>query len=109
MLNINFNNVVFKQLSQDLGEVFPEIVDVFLLETETALKDLNIEINEKGNIFDIAHKIKSSCKTFGAIGLAEALDKMENEKSMPRSELLALNDFINTEYLLAKKHIQENI
>lgn len=106
-MNFDFDDHVFQKLAESLEDVFPEIIDVFFQETESAIHNIETKIHQQkwDEIKDIAHKIKSSSKTFGAMGLAKILEQMENQESIDSQQLFNFHKSINTEYALVKNHI----
>ena len=106
-MNLDFDQRVFDELSVSLDTMFPEILKVFLEETENSLKEIDVNIDE-GNlqaINDTVHKIKSSTKTFGAIGLVKLLEELESLDDKDLSKVTELNIQINQEYSLVKEYI----
>lgn len=110
-MSLDFDDAEFYKLSASLDSVFPEILDVFFEETENSLKELNSNLAEEnmGQIQDIAHKIKSSSKTFGASGLATLLETIESLNADDFEQCELLNQQINQEFQLVKEHILNNL
>ena len=108
IMKLDFNDDVFNRLSLSLDDVFPDIVNVFFIETESSINDLMSKV-EEGKIkdaSDIAHKIKSSSKTFGAIGLSDLLERIETQKYMQQTELFDVCNAVEVEFDLVKNHIK---
>ena len=110
-MSLNFNNHVFNTLAESLGEAFPEILSVFFTETEFSLDALETKLNDKNmdDVQAIAHKIKSSTKTFGADGLVETLEKIESLTTLEHSEMVELQLSLKHEYKSVKEHIQNKM
>ena len=106
-MSLDFDNDVFDNLSASLDTVFPEILEVFFDETETSLKELNEHIHheELTKIHDVAHKLKSSTKTFGASGLVNILVELETLEEDKFDKAKSLQQTLNEEYILVKEHI----
>lgn len=104
---LNFDDSVFDSLAVAMDEIFPEIMDVFFQETESSIQTMKTEIaaNNINGIRNIAHKLKSSAKTFGAFGLVEILEQIENSNDLKQTELLAEHQSLIDEYILIKEHI----
>ena len=96
-MNLDFDDAEFNKLSASLDTVFPEILSVFFQETETSLKEMESKIMDKkmDEIHDIAHKIKSSTKTFGASGLVKLLEKIESLNTDDFEQFSTLKQLIN--------------
>ena len=107
MMSLDFDDTIFENLKDSLVGIFPEIIDVFFEETELALDEFKnkIPVEKWKEIKEISHKIKSSSKTFGAIGLAEILEKIESQELKSISHVLDLHESLMNEYGLVKKHI----
>ena len=110
-MNHNFSDAVFNQLSESLDTMFPEIINVFFEETTASIKQLEQEIKHKNldNIHNIAHKIKSSSKTFGAYGLTDLLEQLEKANDIESNEITLLLTSIKSEYTSVKEHIRSKI
>ena len=110
-MNLDFSDAEFKKLSASLDTVFPEILDVFFQETESSLEEMDDKISDHkiNEIHDIAHKIKSSTKTFGAFGLVKLLENIESLKTDDYEQFLSLQKQLNSEYKLVKDHILNNL
>lgn len=69
----------YKEMKGVMGEVLKELIETFIDYMPGQLDDLNNAI-EKGNaelVFGIAHRIKSSSNSIGALGLAETAEAIE--------------------------------
>ena len=108
-MKLNFNDAVFDSLAESLDSAFPEILDVFFIETEESIKDLKVNIDDENiiEILDIVHKIKSSTKTFGAMGLFKTLEQMEAIKVV--HEIQQLYQSFIVEYKLVKDYMLTKI
>ncbi len=82
MTNINFSKSEFFSLAESMDEVFPELVSVFFQETQSSIDNLKNHIENKdwASVKDIGHLLKSSTKTFGAIGLSDISFQIENSE-----------------------------
>ena len=106
----NFDDKTFDTLSESMDEIFPEIIEVFFQETESSIQQMETEIagNNVDEIRGIAHKLKSSAKTFGASGLVAILENIENLKISNNhgdAEFIAAHQSLLDEYSLVKEHI----
>ena len=104
---LNFDDTIFDTLSDSMDEVFPEIMDVFFHETDSSIESMKVQIsaNNADEIRGIAHKLKSSAKTFGALGLVEILINIENFELFNEAELNTSHQKLVVEYALVKEHI----
>ena len=73
------NAVAFTEMKELMGESFEDIIAMclkslpeHLTEIETAIKNQDADI-----IFHISHRMKSSCSSIGAFGLAEKAEAIE--------------------------------
>ena len=69
----------FTEMKELMGDTFEDIIAMCLqslpeqlTEIETAIKNQNADI-----LFNISHKMKSSCSSIGAFGLAEKAEAVE--------------------------------
>jgi HPt (histidine-containing phosphotransfer) domain-containing protein len=69
----------FTEMKELMGDTFKDIIAMCLqslpeqlTEIETAIKNQNADI-----LFNISHKMKSSCSSIGAFGLAEKAEAIE--------------------------------
>jgi len=106
-LPLNFDDNIFDTLSESMGEIFPELIAVFFQETELSLEEMQTALvnNNFNVIHDIAHKLKSSSKSFGAIALVEILEKIENSSSLEKEKLILEQQKLTSEYDKVKRHI----
>jgi len=109
MKDINFNKSEFFSLAESMDEVFPELITVFFEETESSIDNLKNHIEDKdwASAKDVGHSLKSSTRTFGAIGLSDIsfqIEKFEqnNDKTDEMNQLL--QNFVS-EYEEVKKLI----
>lgn len=107
MTDINFNQTDFQTLADSMDEIFPELVSVFIQETESSIDKLPklIENNEWAEVRNIAHSLKSSTRTFGAIGLSEISFQIESSEDDQAEEINQLNLKFASEYEEVKKLI----
>jgi len=110
-MRINFNDNVFNDLAASLDAIFPEIVTVFLEESNSSIILLEKEIQNKNlqKIHDISHKIKSSSKTFGAFGLTDLLEQIEKINDVENDELNTLFISLRIEFESVKNHIRTKL
>ncbi len=73
------NAAAFTEMKELMGDAFEDIIAMCLqslpeqlTEIETAIKNQDADI-----LFNIAHKMKSSCGSIGAFGLAEKAEAVE--------------------------------
>jgi len=107
MKDINFNKSEFFSLAESMDEVFPELVEVFFQETESSIDNMKNHIEDKdwASVKDIGHSLKSSSRTFGAIGLSDISFKIERSEQNSEDEVNSLfQDFVS-EYEEVKKLI----
>ncbi|GAA0399871.1 hypothetical protein GCM10009133_05880 [Cocleimonas flava] len=107
MKDINFNKSEFFSLAESMDEVFPELVTVFFQETESSIDNMKNHIENKGweSVKDIGHSLKSSSRTFGAIGLSDISFQIEKFESNDEKEIDQLfQDFVS-EYEAVKQLI----
>ena len=107
MKDINFNKSEFFSLAESMDEVFPELVEVFFQETESSIDNMKNHIEDKdwASVKDIGHSLKSSSRTFGAIGLSDISFKIERSEHSSEDEVSSLfQDFVS-EYEEVKKLI----
>jgi len=69
----------FAEMKELMGESFNEVISMCLqslpaqlAEIESAIKDNNVD-----TLFSVSHKMKSSCGSIGAFGLAERAEAIE--------------------------------
>jgi len=106
-MSLIFEDSTFEKLARSLGDIFPEILNVFIKETELSLEELTNSItNEQWQLAkDTSHKLKSSLKTFGAVGLVNQLEQLEMLVINDKKIYEKLLNNIQQEYLLVKEHI----
>lgn len=93
MKDINFNKSEYFSLAESMDEVFPELITVFFEETESSIDNLKNRIDDKdwASAKEIGHSLKSSTRTFGAIGLSDISFQIESYEQNDENE----NDEIN--------------
>ena len=69
----------YNEMKSIMEEVLPELLSTFLEYMPGQLKDLNqaIDDNNADLLFGIAHRMKSSCNSLGALGLASIAQSIE--------------------------------
>ena len=69
----------FAEMKELMGETFSEIISMCLesLPEQNDKLALAISNNDPEQIFNIAHRLKSSCGSIGAFGLAEKAEVIE--------------------------------
>lgn len=69
----------YAEVKNIMGEVLKELIETFVDYMPTQLDDLKKAIDNKDAslIFGIAHRIKSSCNSLGALGPAETAQIIE--------------------------------
>ncbi|MDH5710794.1 MAG: Hpt domain-containing protein [Gammaproteobacteria bacterium] len=69
----------YNEMKEVMEEVLPELLKTFMEYMPDLINDLNKAITE-GNpdlLFGIAHRMKSSCNSLGALGLAKIAENIE--------------------------------
>jgi HPt (histidine-containing phosphotransfer) domain-containing protein len=74
---LDFN--AYTEMKELMEEVLPELLKTFLEYMPEQLNDLNkaIDDNNPDLIFGIAHRMKSSSNSLGALGLAKTCESIE--------------------------------
>ncbi|MCW8831347.1 MAG: Hpt domain-containing protein [Gammaproteobacteria bacterium] len=74
---LDFN--AYTEMKDVMEEVLPELLNTFVEYMPEQLNDLNkaIEDNNPDLLFGIAHRMKSSCNSLGALGLAKIAESIE--------------------------------
>jgi HPt (histidine-containing phosphotransfer) domain-containing protein len=69
----------YAEVKNIMGEVLKELIETFVDYMPTQLDDLQKAIDNKDPslVFGIAHRIKSSCNSLGALGPAETAETIE--------------------------------
>ena len=69
----------FTEMKELMGDTFLDVVSMCLqnLPEQSTLLETAISNNDAKQVFDIAHRLKSSCGTIGAFGLAEKAEAIE--------------------------------
>lgn len=69
----------YAEVKNIMGEVLKELIETFIDYMPTQLEDLKKAIDNKDAslMFGIAHRIKSSCNSLGALGPAETAETIE--------------------------------
>ena len=73
------NAAAFKEMKELMGDAFKDIIAMCLQSLPEQLTEIEMAIkNQDANtLFHIAHKMKSSCGSIGAFGLAEKAEVLE--------------------------------
>lgn len=73
------NTQAFTEMKEIMGDSFVDVVSICLetLPEQNTKLAAAIEAEDAEQIFSIAHRLKSSCGTIGAYGLAEKAEKIE--------------------------------
>ncbi len=73
------NAQAFTEMKELMGDTFGEIISVCLetLPEQNEKLALAIETDDAEQVFNIAHRLKSTCGTIGAFGLAEKVEIIE--------------------------------
>ncbi len=71
--------VAFKEMKELMGETYLEVISICLQDfpEQSMLLESAILNNNANQVFNIAHRLKSSCSTIGAFGLAEKAKAIE--------------------------------
>lgn len=79
MTNPVMDMTAYVELKSIMGEVLNEVIKAYLETTPNMLETLQTEIQNKNanQIFEIAHRLKSSSSSIGAMGLAETAEIIE--------------------------------
>lgn len=69
----------FAEMKEMMGDTFTEVIAMCLesLPEQTSLLKSAITNDDAEQIFNVAHRIKSSCGSIGAFGLAEKAETIE--------------------------------
>ncbi len=69
----------FAEMKELLGDTFNDIIKMCLQSLPQQLDDIRTAIEDRDvdNLFNISHKMKSSCGSIGAFGLAEKVETIE--------------------------------
>ena len=69
----------YNEMKDVMGNVLKELIETFIDYMPGQLDDLNgaISNNNAELVFSIAHRIKSSCNSIGALGMAETAEVIE--------------------------------
>ena len=73
------NAEAFSEMKEIMGDSFSEVIDICLqaLPEQNDKLALAIKDEDPEQIFNIAHRLKSTCGTIGAFGLAEKAEIIE--------------------------------
>jgi len=73
------NAAAFTEMKELMGDTFKEIVSMCLqsLPEQSNLLETAISNDDAEQVFNIAHRLKSSCGSIGAFGLAEKAEAIE--------------------------------
>jgi len=69
----------FAEMKELMGDAFKEVIKMTLETLPQQLEDIKTAIENQNvdNLFNTSHKMKSSCGTIGAFGLAEKAEAIE--------------------------------
>ena len=69
----------FAEMKEMMGDTFNEIIVMFLqnIPEQLAQVEMAIKTQDADTLFNVAHKMKSSCGSIGAFGLAEKIEVIE--------------------------------
>lgn len=69
----------FTEMKELMGDSFKEVVSMCLqsLPEQSSLLEMAISDDDAEQVFNIAHRLKSSCGSIGAFGLAEKAEMIE--------------------------------
>jgi len=69
----------FTEMKELMGDTFKEVVSMCLqsLPEQSSLLETAISNDDAEQVFNIAHRLKSSCGSIGAFGLAEKAETIE--------------------------------
>jgi HPt (histidine-containing phosphotransfer) domain-containing protein len=103
----------YKEMKGVMGEVLKELIETFIDYMPGQLDDLNDAIN-KGDadlVFGIAHRIKSSSNSIGALGLAETAETIEligrsGKTKGTDTHFTMLNDQLNEVMTFLKQELE---
>lgn len=101
-------------LVQLMGEDFPELVEVFVLDSETRIVALKqaIALKDTESLREISHSFKGACANLAALPLAELCFKVETLARDGKIEKIVDADIvakIEQEYLLVNSILQSMI
>ena len=73
------NAAAFKEMKELMGDAFKDIIAMCLQSLPEQLNDIEDAINKNNAelLFNVSHKMKSSCGSIGAFGLAEKAEVIE--------------------------------
>lgn len=78
-MTAHIDQTVFNNLQEATGEVFNEILETYLIDTETRISLLedNAQKLSQTEVVEISHSIKGSSKNVGANSLAALCEQLE--------------------------------
>ncbi len=73
------DTAAFSEMKELMGDAFKDIIDMCLQSLPEQLTEIEMAIKNQDadTLFHIAHKMKSSCGSIGAFGLAEKAEVIE--------------------------------
>ena len=73
------NENAFAEMKDLMGDAFNEIISMCLQSLPAQLTEIEVAIQDKNvdTLFNTSHKMKSSCSSIGAFGLAEKAEAIE--------------------------------
>jgi len=102
----------FAEMKEVMGDAFKDVISMCLqsLPEQSSQLELAIADNNADLLFNVAHRMKSSCGSIGAFGLAEKAETIElmgrNDTLHGASEALSeLQDSLDEVLALLKKEL----
>lgn len=79
MSQVAINTQAFSEMKELMGDSFVDVISICLetLPEQNEKLALAIEADDAEQVFNIAHRLKSSCGSIGAYGLAEKAEIIE--------------------------------
>ena len=73
------NTAAFTEMKELMGEALNDVITLCLQSLPEQLNDIEDAINKNNAelLFNVSHKMKSSCSSIGAFGLAEKAEAVE--------------------------------
>lgn len=109
--SISINEEVFNNFSSSMGEIFEEIVRMFLDESKNLVSNMQHQMdnNEVGNLQITAHTLKSSAQTLGALPLSTLCAEIEGLPIDEHERIPALYNDLVLEHKAAIQSIAEMV
>lgn len=108
------NTDVFESLKNNMGDVMPQLIAIFLEDAEVLLNEIGLAIENQRpeRVFEVVHTLKSSAKNMGADKLAALCLKIEEsgKNKCTEGDLLsiyqeALKEMDRVKELLGKENL----